>query len=153
VKYSTKKMSDRQLAGNRKILNMTGGRCYYCAFPLHLENPRDWMIIGVCRDFVREHKLPRQRGGENHHSNYVPSCWNCNGIKSTFTLDEFRFLRGLRCGDLSFTFPFEQPNTAGRDWLIVHSESFEKTLILKNFPLARSRYHSRDGFVSSHGRR
>lgn len=150
-------MNARQLQRNKHLLSMTGGRCYYCAYPLHVDEPRDWIVIGVCRDFVREHKMPVQRGGKNEIGNYVPSCWNCNGVKSSFTITEFRFLQGLRQKTLNFVFPFERPRSEQRDWLCVNSPSFEKKLMVLNFPLAASRYQSRAGFLpgtgSSHWRK
>lgn len=51
-----------------------------------------------------------------------------------------RFVRGLRVGDLSFSFPQDAIPQAQRDWLCCHSPSFEKSLIVHNMPGAEIAY-------------
>lgn len=57
--------------------------CFYCG-----ERPA-WQ---------REHKIPRSRGGPDHHSNIVMACMTCNRNKGTMTVDEYRSSLERRTG-------------------------------------------------------
>lgn len=133
-----------------RFYRMLGGKCFYCGNPV--TNPgcsdgRDWLFARPhLARMVREHATPTIRGGTDDKENLVPGCWSCNGEKGSFTLDEFRFVRGLRQGDLSFSFPFEHPKQR-RDWLCRHSDSFERSLIIHNMPSATDAYRLRNAWA------
>lgn len=76
---------------NRKSLSQTRrlglwkqahGRCWYCG----CETPKTF--------FVLEHVQPFSRGGADSARNLVVSCWQCDRLKGSKTLDEFRAKRG-----------------------------------------------------------
>ena len=61
-----------------------GWRCFYCARPVH-ENAEP-----IQDSLTRDHLIPLFRGGSDDIGNIVPACFNCNRIKGTMTIDEFR---------------------------------------------------------------
>lgn len=134
----------KQKRARRKTLRATtGGKCWYCGSPTvaqghHLD--RDWLLIGMRFLMVAEHVIPTSRGGVDKPSNRVPACFKCNYEKGPFTRDEFRFVRGLQCGDLNFRFAFEEPAAIKRDWLICHSSASEKALVVHNQRYAADAY-------------
>lgn len=123
----------------KNALRTTGCRCFYCGNSF-ARQPRDWLLLTGGHQAVIDHKMPLRRGGPNTDDNTIVACWNCNNAKATFTVDEYRFVVGLRRGNLNHTFPFEPAPTLQRDWLAVHSAAFEKLLVLINRPSARARY-------------
>lgn len=127
----------------RRILHaMFNGRCYYCGLHVQLGKeplPRDWLFLkGKTRMMVEDHAHPKTRGGVDGIENRLPACWGCNTAKGWLTVEEYRFVRGLRNRDLSFAFPFEDAKP--RDWLCVHSEDEARLLFFHNFPWARDAY-------------
>jgi hypothetical protein len=88
---------------------------------------------------VPDHAHPRSRGGTDEIDNLVPSCFHCNAAKGWLTLEEFRLVRALRAGNLSFAFPGEEP-LPQRDWLCCHSKEYERTLVVANQPWAADAY-------------
>lgn len=130
-----------------RTFKMTGGRCFYCGNPLLHKgyvDERDWILVRPHQHrMVQEHKTPVSRAGANHPSNFVPSCSRCNYFKGPFTLEEFRFLRGLEHGDLGFSFAYEPQVAQRRDWLICHSPGFERALVVHNIPSAADGYELR----------
>jgi hypothetical protein len=125
----------------RQVHAKTDGRCFYCGVHVRCgaeELPRDWLLVrggGVA--MVPDHAYPKARGGSDTVDNRLPACGGCNAAKGWLTVEEFRFLKGLRAGDLSFRFPAEEP-ARPRDWLCVHSG--ERDLFAHNFPWARESY-------------
>lgn len=120
-----------------KISEMTGGKCFYCGTPVicdTMPSTRDWLILRkASHKLAREHKIPVSRGGTDDRSNFVPACVACNNDKGSFTIDEYRFIRALRAGDIDFVFPFEPPRAQKRDWLVCHSTGpFERALVVHN---------------------
>lgn len=135
----TSAASARSRFERAKLHASTDGRCFYCGIPVRIEDEvprRDWLMLNGHDRMVTEHKIPLSRGGVRGSQNTVPSCDDCNSSKGPHTTDEFRMLRGLRAGDLSFSFACE-PSRTVRDWLCVHSGSFEQSLIRHNAPNAR----------------
>lgn len=88
---------------------------------------------------IPDHAHPKARGGEDDLDNRLPACGGCNAAKGWLTVEEFRFLKGLRAGNLSLMFPGEMPSIS-RDWLCVHSPDQERDLFAHNFPEARESY-------------
>ena len=129
---------------HKPLYETTRGRCFYCGVPIRnggrFADKRDWLLVDPQHIFVREHKTPQSRGGRDDRRNYVPSCGRYNKIKHNFTIDEFRCLEGLRRRDPQFVFAFEKRAPVNRDWLCVHSLSFEKSLLAHNFPGSERAY-------------
>lgn len=127
----------------RMIHAKTNGRCFYCGVHVRCgdeELPHDWLLVkGGGVTMVPDHAHPKARGGVDVVDNRLPSCGWCNSAKGWLNVEEFRLLKGLRAGNLSFRFPGEEPEIA-RDWLCVHSEGCERDLFLHNQP------HARDGY-------
>lgn len=123
----------------------TEGRCFYCGGPTfdrYHPPARDWLLPGPGFELVREHKTPTIRGGTDAPENTAASCSRCNGEKGSLTADEFRLRQGFRRKDLSFRFALE-PARPQRDWLVVHSEQFERDLMLASMPSAAVVYAAR----------
>ncbi|WP_422643510.1 HNH endonuclease [Zavarzinia sp.] len=62
-----------------------GGRCSYCDRLTYLTAGEG----GLDALAVREHRIPRSRGGGNQASNIALSCYRCDQIKGRSTDDEF----------------------------------------------------------------
>lgn len=63
---------------NRKaIYEITNGRCVYCGCKLDFYN------------FHCDHILPKSKGGKDA-GNLIPSCPDCNNIKSNMSIEQFR---------------------------------------------------------------
>ena len=126
---------------------MTGGKCFYCGGPTHHRGDtggRDWLFPHPAKaKMVREHTTPISRGGLDKRGIFVPSCSGCNRVKASMTLDEFRFVSGLRAGSINFRFAFEEPPATTRDWLVCHSPPFEQALVIHNIPSAADAYELR----------
>src|SRR5690242_18355821 len=60
-----------------QVLAKTNERCWYCGCVLRSL----WNI---------EHQVPRARGGTDDLDNLVPACKDCNGTKSSKTVEELR---------------------------------------------------------------
>ena len=61
-----------------------GWRCFYCGRPVHeAAQP-------IQDSLTRDHLIPLSRGGSNDIGNIVPACFNCNRLKGTMTIEEFR---------------------------------------------------------------
>ena len=81
----------------RLKLNETfGNECYYCG--IEGDRPEDWnwdeetqswYYIGRRQHLVREHMLPKSRGGSNGAENIVPACPPCNKSKGVKTVEEW----------------------------------------------------------------
>lgn len=69
---------DLKKAWKDEFFKKQGGRCKYCGtkFP----------YVGL----EVEHKIPRERGGDNRKSNLHLTCGRCNKRKGTLTDSEFR---------------------------------------------------------------
>ena len=82
--------NDRQLS---RIYDKTGGYCYHCGKKIVWVNygRRD---KGVRGGWEVDHSRPKNRGGSDHMTNLVPSCWKCNSQKGDMTSAEFRKVRG-----------------------------------------------------------
>lgn len=144
------KIFENPKAKKPKWFGSTGGKCFYCGRPMfNLGAPqlRDWLFLSVRQEAVKEHRIPAIRGGGNERENLVPACAGCNADKGAFTDAEFRFVRALAAGSLNFRFPFEPAPLAQRDWIIVHSASFERNLIIHNVPSAAEAYRLRNGWA------
>lgn len=81
-------------------LKEQGGKCYYCGkrlswYPKH-NNALHKAIV--------EHFIPMSRGGRNHITNVVISCWECNSTKGTKTGQEY--LTERRASGLKVYAPF-----------------------------------------------
>ena len=61
-----------------EVWKKTHGYCSYCGTKF-----KPW-------EFCIEHMTPLSRGGTNEIENLVPSCIECNSIKGSKTLEEFR---------------------------------------------------------------
>jgi hypothetical protein len=132
----TSKAADVQRRRRITLRKMTAGKCFYCGGPTfdrHHPNARDWLLPGPGYEMVREHIVPVSRGGALTAENTVPACSGCNNEKGPFTAAEFRTLRGLRRGDLNHQFTFEADRPR-RDWIVVHSEPFERSLMEASHP-------------------
>lgn len=129
--------------GRRAVVHrMTAGRCFYCGLPLSRDNEplsRDWILLKTFARMIIEHKTPVVRGGSDRLENCAPSCAACNAAKGALTVEEYRFVKGLRQGTLSFCFYGESPRPQ-RDWLCCHSREFESRLFGINMPTARVAY-------------
>jgi|SRR6267154_1894355 len=131
-----------QRTRRRRLYETTDGRCFYCGFPLQCDSEpmlRDWLVPGRNTRMVIEHKTPIHRGGSDKSDNNVPACTLCNSGKGPMTIDEYRFVRGLRVGDMSFVF-FGERQGFKRDWLCCHSRSFERAILVRNHPKAGVAY-------------
>lgn len=128
------------------------GKCFYCGIPVlnqRFPHERDWLMPHPRRAMMaREHKMPTIRGGDDSSANVVCSCQGCNSQKGSFTLDEFRLVTGLRRADLSFRFCGE-PAVLARDWIICHSDGYERHLLLHNIPSAAAAFGLRNGWARS----
>lgn len=71
------KYRDRNLARRRNIFNKTKGKCFYCGCVLDFSN------------FHIDHFVPKIHGGKDRN-NVVPSCPDCNLIKSDLDIESFR---------------------------------------------------------------
>jgi HNH endonuclease len=144
--YGTSRISVQKRMRRSVTYRMTNGKCFYCGNPLlHQGQPegRDWLFVRPQRHrMVQEHVIPTSRGGNNSRDNYVPACAGCNRAKGPFTLTEFRFIRGLEVGSLSFHFAFEPPPGPKRDWIICcGGPAQQRDLILHNLPSAADGFY------------
>lgn len=79
-----------------KLNEQFGNECYYCGIEGDLpedwnwdDDTQSWYYIGKRQPLVREHMLPKSRGGSNKAENIVPSCHQCNQTKGTRTVVEW----------------------------------------------------------------
>jgi hypothetical protein len=125
-----------------RFLQENEGRCFYCGAEVTefgCQPSRDWLPLKDTA-MVLEHKTPIIRGGANTNENITCACSDCNSRKGTFTVQEFRFLMGLRSGDLNFQFACEMPDMIRRKWLICHSADHERDIVIHNIPSAAEAY-------------
>lgn len=61
------------------------GRCWYCG--VELGQPSSAIHP---RMLVREHKIPRSRGGTDNPDNIVRACYECNAQKGRKNVEEYR---------------------------------------------------------------
>lgn len=66
-----------------KVFALTGGKCAYCSVDIS-DDPSDEKLA-----FSVEHVVPKDHGGPDHLSNYVPACMPCNNKKRTAHVLEF----------------------------------------------------------------
>lgn len=134
IAISNRSMRHQMFAG-------CGGKCFYCGIPVTergCRHDRDWLLTDIeGSGMVREHCIPSSRGGDSSAGNTVPACGRCNRNKGQFTLEEYRFLRGLRTRSFPYRFAAELPSEINRDWLICSSATFERSLLLRNMPAAK----------------
>lgn len=73
-----------------QVWAITGGRCYYCEVELVKSAPIDYANPGSRGNiFHVDHLVPRDAGGPDHLSNYVPACHSCNSSKGVKSFVEF----------------------------------------------------------------
>lgn len=70
-------MKSYSKAVRERIFNATGGKCFYCGCDLELGS------------FQVDHLKPKADGGIDSF-NRVPACGDCNRIKASKTIEEFR---------------------------------------------------------------
>ena len=61
------------------VYRFTNGRCYYCK--KELTRAVDWHV---------EHLTPLSKDGEDRYINIAPACAECNRLKGTRTVEEFK---------------------------------------------------------------
>ena len=67
------------------VWSITGGRCFYCD-----RGPIDVGAPGTRGNiFHIDHIVPKDAGGPDHLSNYVPACHSCNSSKGAKSYVEF----------------------------------------------------------------
>lgn len=65
------------MAKREDVFNLTKGKCFYCGCDLDINN------------YHIDHFIPKVKGGKCGKNN-VPSCIDCNIMKSNLTIEEFR---------------------------------------------------------------
>jgi 5-methylcytosine-specific restriction endonuclease McrA len=73
-------------------------RCFYCDKQLSRQKK------------TRDHLTPKSRNGSNRPNNIVDACRDCNQLKGSLTLEEFRVVIAFRFGVVQkpkFRFPGE----------------------------------------------
>ena len=63
------KHSQKRRYFRKRILDKTGGKCFYCEKPLQIS------------EMTIDHFIPKLKGGSNTIDNFVPSCDKCNRLK------------------------------------------------------------------------
>ena len=63
-----------------KILSRFDGKCTYCKHTFNLSK------------LTVDHLVPASRGGTEAHTNLVASCYNCNHLKSSLSVKQFKYL-------------------------------------------------------------
>lgn len=119
---------------DKRLIKATGGRCFYCGFPVISATKRDWVLINQKRTYAADHKNPVKRGGGDEDANKVCACWRCNSQKGALTVDEYRLVRRLRTRDLNAFFAMEEPISQRRDWICAHSEEFVGSIVSSSMP-------------------
>lgn len=72
------------------VWSITGGRCFYCDTELVKSGPIDVGAPGARGNiFHIDHIVPKDAGGPDHLSNYVPACHSCNSSKGAKSYVEF----------------------------------------------------------------
>ncbi len=77
--YMPLKRGKISVAERKAVYEKCGGRCAYCGKPIKYEE----MQV----DHVESHY---RHMGKDEIGNYLPSCRDCNGLKSDYLLEEFR---------------------------------------------------------------
>jgi len=82
-----KKLQKRtcRLPKKSEIWAKTKGRCFYCGAELDYKTT-----------LTIDHIVPQLNGGEDTFDNLVPACRNCNSIKGTKDIEQFRFHRAMQ---------------------------------------------------------
>lgn len=81
-----------------ELIERCGNECYYCG--IEGDRPEDWvwdeahqsywLPVSTRREMlVREHMVPKSRGGSDKPENIVPACRKCNSTKGTKTVEEW----------------------------------------------------------------
>lgn len=83
----------------KQILNLTGGRCFYCDVEVVPYSTFRHAGIDREKELHIDHIVPKSSGGPDHISNYVPSCAKCNYTKGSMSFLEFVKLREQQHGD------------------------------------------------------
>jgi 5-methylcytosine-specific restriction endonuclease McrA len=60
------------------VWNKYNKHCAYCGCSIEY------------RQLEVDHLIPRHRGGEDSHENYMPSCKSCNTTRDSYLIEEFR---------------------------------------------------------------
>ena len=84
--YMPRKRSKIDNSTRLLVYRKCGGRCAYCGKRIDVSE----MQV----DHVESHY---RHQGKDELDNYLPSCRDCNGLKSDYTLDEFRNVLIPRC--------------------------------------------------------
>lgn len=71
-----------------RVFALTGGKCFYCDVALAMSQG-DLSPDDVRRLFHLDHLVPKDAGGPDHESNFVPACGPCNGAKGAKSYLEF----------------------------------------------------------------
>lgn len=78
----------KKLTRRQKILGRDSHTCHYC---------------GAYADEV-DHKIPKDKGGDDSEGNLVAACFDCNKQKGVLMYDEFLLIlkrrQGITCGQL-----------------------------------------------------
>jgi 5-methylcytosine-specific restriction endonuclease McrA len=75
----------------KSVLNMSGGKCWYCGNSLTIDT------------LTVDHVLPVAEGGSNDPQNLVPSCKSCNSKKKHKSMEEFRAIMSRTDGWVRFS--------------------------------------------------
>jgi 5-methylcytosine-specific restriction endonuclease McrA len=75
-----------------KIFNRTNGRCYYCGLQLVFEYKLSTPSKFV---FTIDHLEAKVNGGKGISKNTVPCCQQCNSSKGSYSLEEWRKIKGI----------------------------------------------------------
>jgi 5-methylcytosine-specific restriction endonuclease McrA len=76
----------------RKLFEASGGRCYWCGEPTHLNAPTEANRHIDTKYATIDHLLPQQRGGSFRRENTVLACYECNERRGGMGKGKFRRL-------------------------------------------------------------
>lgn len=79
-----------------QVHNKYNGHCAYCGCKLELKDMQVDHLVPIFRNCEDGKTYGRERG-TNDFENLMPSCRNCNNLKSFYNIDEFRnVIKGLQ---------------------------------------------------------
>ena len=117
--YMPKRRRKIQKDIRESVYAMCDGHCAYCGKPIAMEE----MQV----DHVDSHY---RHEGDDEIGNYLPSCRDCNGLKSDYTLEEFRNVLIPNCAKHNM---FGRTNRASRICKAYKLNMFKKTKIVFYF--------------------